>query len=171
MELAQYYGGAPSGGAFSGGMFRHNMMNPMYGGVGKMTGRTNRSSAFMECKKKAYASAMEGWKQGVNPIKPVWNRFGAEASGCQKGVYQTPLERKKKGRTLTLTKAGVARKRRKDFEVSRAFPSYIPCNIRGTVMSLSQLRQQAKSLGIKGYSKARKADLCQALGNMGIGLA
>ena len=147
MELAEYYGGAPSGGMYHmGGAFS--------GGVGKKTGRSNRSSAFMECKRREYGLAKQQWEQGLLPEKPLWVKF---RGNCQTGIRQPPLRRE---RPLRLRKSGVARKRRSDFAISRPFPARIPCDIRGQMMSLPELRLQAKMYGIKGYSKMRKADLC-----------
>lgn len=156
MELAQYYGGAPSGGAFSGGMFRHSMMNPMYGGVGKKTGRTNRSSDYMTCKKKAYQDAMSEWRFGVREEKPSWVSFD---SGCQKGTRQARL----KTDASRLARNAYAKSRRVKKKAGTFVSSRLPCNVRGQIMSLPELKTQAKLMGISGYSKMLKADLCREI--------
>jgi hypothetical protein len=163
MELAEYYGGMhnpmygrphqmahilPYGGAFSGGA--------PSGGAGKKTGRTNRSSAFMNCKRQEYQALKNGWLQGLSPTPPPrWVDF--KPSACEKGIRQARLPRQ---RAVRMTKSGVARKLRKDAGVSKPFPTRVPCDVRGQEMSLPELRQQAKLYRIKGYSKMRKADLC-----------
>ena len=60
MELAEYYGGA-----FSGGMTPMQMkmahLRSMRGGKGKKTGRVNRPSEYMACKKRQYAEAVAAY--------------------------------------------------------------------------------------------------------------
>jgi hypothetical protein len=186
MELAEYYGGAPSGGAFSGGL-----MNPMQmkmahlrslrGGVGKKTKRVNRQSEYMKCKKRQYATAMDGYLSGLNPIKPKWAGF---VDTCPRGVRQPRLPRVKK--PLSAARKQVLKQRRAAIKLLKEQGAYEPramperlarglsayrartgCNIDGQMLSLPQLKAQAKLLGLKGFSKMKKADLCAALsGNL-----
>jgi hypothetical protein len=173
MELAEYYGGA-----FSGGMTPMQMkmahLRSMRGGVGKKTGRVNRPSAYMACKKQQYATAMDGYLQGVNPIKPRWAGF---TNTCERGVRQPRLPRVKK--PLSAARKLVMKQRRAAIKLLKEQGQYQPramperlsrglsayrartaCDVRGQLMSLPELKAAARQLGIKGFSKMRKAELC-----------
>jgi hypothetical protein len=163
MELAQYYGGAPSGGAFSGGL-----MNPMYYGGARTpkTARKNPRSDYGKCMVEEYAKLVNAYKADpLNVVKP--QRKGFIAPACAGKSRITDARRKK---ILEYARA-VRQAKKENRYVARAIPeklqkglevyrSRTACDVGGEFMKVADLKRQAKALKIPRYGKMKKAELC-----------
>jgi hypothetical protein len=144
MELAQYYGGAPSGGAFSGGM-----MNPMYYGGARKPIEQNR---LFQRNPDYYNCAIENWK--------------TRASRCSQFVKpkRVPTGRRLvKGSPEALAYMANLRAVRgtEGRAPKRANKGSRTCRIQGQSFTVAELKRAAKSMKIAGYSKMKKAELCR----------
>ena len=171
MELAEYYGGASSGG-MSPMHLKMAHLRSLRGGVGKKTGRVNRSSAFMDCKKREYAV-----EKNINPLTK-WNTFSAP--NCPRGIRQPRLKK-----PLSVARKATLAQKRQAVKLAKQMGTYVPvgsparlqsglsayrqrtaCNIDGNPTSLPSLKALARLYGVRGYSKMKKAELCQVIGSM-----
>ena len=152
MELAQYYGGAPSGGAFSGGM-----MNPMYYGGARKPIETNKmylkNPDYYNCaieKWKTRASRCAGFKLPKAPrlVKPKNVLLGVQ--------YDTRAEYMSALRDLK-GKADRVKAPKNPNKGART------CRIDGQKFTVAELKRTAKAMGIEGYTKMKKAELCREI--------
>ena len=150
MELAEYYGGAYSGGMVKGSpAMRRKMahLRSMRGGV-----KRPQPASYYQCVKNCRATT------GYAPT---------EAKLRQLANLRAFAESRRKPRMTAeekaISRANAAIKRR----ATIAARERTGCNIDGQMLSFPQLKAQAKLLGIKGYSKLKRDDLCALLsGNL-----